>query len=219
MIWYRGVYQMHLDTKVRDGLAKRILECLEQAVPGSEASLRGSLATGQADQYSDIDVLWQVPDDQFQGCTAHIEDILAPVAPIESLRSDIDYQRSDRRRLFFVRFEGLPLFWRLDLNVLAWSLKGDQTYDSSNPAARGDDWSYTESALMNAIGAVKAILRGREEIAVGSLERAYARVGLDMPDLPLRELILHLVGEVAVIDPKQEVLSARIRHLVHEALL
>ena len=56
---------MDLDTKLITGLVDRILSCLEQAVPGSEALLRGSLAGDMADQYSDIDVLWGIPDVSF----------------------------------------------------------------------------------------------------------------------------------------------------------
>ena len=51
---------MDLDTKLITRLVDRILSCREQAVPGSETLLRGSPAGDMADQYSDIDVLWEI---------------------------------------------------------------------------------------------------------------------------------------------------------------
>jgi hypothetical protein len=65
---------------------------------------------------------------------------------------------------------------------------------------------------------VKAHLRGKDEEARQLLVRAYQRVGLDFPDLELRELILNLAGEVRVMDPKTVVLAEDIRNLVLEAL-
>jgi predicted nucleotidyltransferase len=53
---------MQLDTAIRTRLADRIVERLAAAAPGSGAVLRGSLAEQRADQYSDIDVLWDVAD-------------------------------------------------------------------------------------------------------------------------------------------------------------
>ncbi len=193
---------MKLDTAVRDRLAAEILANLERAVPGSVAALRGSLAEGAGDRYSDIDVLWEVPDELFAASVAGVGETLGRVGRVRSLRSDPDFQRSDRRRLFFARFEGVPPFWRLDLDVLARSVGRDLRYDLDNPEARGTDWSLAESALANAVAAVKAHLRGRDDVARQLLERAYRRVGLDAPDLALRELVLGLAGEVAAMDPR-----------------
>ena len=56
---------MNLDPRVRSSLASAVTDALEQAVVGSTAGLRGSLARGGADRYSDIDAFWEVPDSQF----------------------------------------------------------------------------------------------------------------------------------------------------------
>ena len=120
--------------------------------------MRGSLADERADAYSDIDVFWEVPDELFQESVIRIADILSEVHPVESLRLDSDFQNSDRRRLIFIQFEGLPLFWRVDIDILAQSVHRDFEYDLHNPAARGDNWSRTHSALMNTIAAIKALL-------------------------------------------------------------
>ncbi len=178
--------------------------------------MRGSLAANTADQYSDIDVLWEVPDADFEWCVANLEENLSRVRPVASLRSVPEFQNSEKRRLIFVRFESIPLFWRLDLDIFARSIHRDPAYDLNNPNARGSDWSLTESALMNAVAAIKAHLRGKDEEAQQLLVRAYKRVGLDFPDLELGELILELVDEISALDPKLVALAEDIRKLVAE---
>src|SRR5438477_269663 len=49
----------------RDVLAEEIGRELRRRVPASEARLRGSLASGDADEWSDIDIAWVVPDEAF----------------------------------------------------------------------------------------------------------------------------------------------------------
>lgn len=208
---------MNLDARQRKELADRILATLEKAAPGSDAQLRGSLADETADVYSDIDIVWEIRDSFFESRVDNIKDILSKVHPIESLRSEPTFQNSKKRRLFFVRFRDIPLFWRLDLDVLARSIKGDEKYDLNNPDARGDDWSPAESALMNAIASVKAHLRNKDDAARQLLERAYERVGLDCPDLQVGELILRLADNIKSTCPELQGLSGEIEDLVLEA--
>lgn len=208
---------MNLDARQRKELADRILATLEKAAPGSDAQLRGSLADKSADVYSDIDALWEVRDSFFKSRVDNIKDMLSKVHPIESLRSEPTFQNSKKRRLFFVRFRGIPLFWRLDLDVFARSINRDEKYDLNNPDARGDDWSPAESALMNAIAAVKAHLRDKDDAARQLLERAYERVGLDCPNLQVGELILRLADNIKSTNPELRGLSGEIEDLVLEA--
>lgn len=207
---------MNLDTALRTTLTGRILRRLVEAAPGSAAILRGSLAGRRADQYSDIDVLWDVPDRLFQPCVEHIANTLSPIYPIESIRSDLDFQHSAKRRLFFARFADVPLFWRLDLDVFAQSVGRDPSYDVANPAARGTAWSFAESALANAVAAVKAYVRGNEQEAQQILARAYTRIGLAVPQLPLPDLIIQLTDEAPCIDPGTRSFASRIKDLVAE---
>ena len=214
----RGVKQLRLDARIREDLAQRIVARLEKAAPGSTAELRGSLADGGADQYSDIDVFWEVPDVLFQESVAHLPEILYEVQPVESLRSDPDFQNSDKRRLIFVQFEGIPLFWRVDLEIFAESIHKDREYDVHNEDAKGDDWSLTHSALMNTVGAVKALLRNREKEARQGLIRAFERVGLTAPEGSPQELILRLTESIAAMDPAKAGLAHRIQGLCRDAL-
>jgi hypothetical protein len=205
--------QLRFDTEIRDALTQRILSALESAAQGSVAELRGSLASGNADAYSDIDLLWEVPDDVFEMSVNRFGDILSAAHPIESLRSAPDFQNSDRRRLFFVQFQNIPLFWRADIDVLARSVQRDFQYDVNNKAARGNDWSLTHSALMNAIAAVKALLRHEEDEARQLLVRGFERVGLVIPEGDAQELILKLAEGVAAMDVTKAGLARRIVEL------
>jgi predicted nucleotidyltransferase len=195
---------------VRTSLAERVLQALRAAIEGSAAELRGSLAEGRADAWSDIDLVWEVPDERFEAAAACIGDALNRVNPVESLRSAPEFQRSDKRRLLFVQFEGLPLFWRVDIDLFAQSIQRNHTYDRDNEAAWGSDWSLTHSALMNATAAIKALLRGQEEVARGLLERGFARVGLRVPAGTSQELILALAQDVPEMDPAVAGLAHRI---------
>src|SRR5689334_15922144 len=101
---------MNTDVTERSQLAADILTALERTVLGSQAVLRGSLASGSADAYSDIDVLWDVPDAALLSAIEALPRILAAVRPLAALRSDPDYARSLKHRLLFARFEDVPLF-------------------------------------------------------------------------------------------------------------
>lgn len=211
---------MRLDVGPRAALARDLLAALEAAEPGSRALPRGSLAAGRGDPYSDIDLLWEVPDGAFARCVEPptLAATLARVGPVESLRFDPDFRRSAKRRLAFVRFAGLPLFWRLDLDIMARSVGRDEGYDRDNPAARDPaDWSGTESALANAVAAVKAHLRRDDGEARRLLVRAYERIDLTVPDRLLPQLILHLVEEAQRMDPAVAGFAGRIARLVGEA--
>jgi predicted nucleotidyltransferase len=209
---------LHTDPQIRQRVALRLLDALSASVPGSRAVLRGSLARRTADQYSDIDISWEVPDEHFAQALMELNTILSGVQAVESLRFAPEYQKSDRRRLVFIQFRGLPLFWRLDLDIFAISLDGDAQYDSGNPAARGDDWSPTHSALMNAVAAVKALQRGKERLAHQLLQRAFDRVDLPLPDGISQRSIGILCKHIAQSDPTVARLAGRILDLMEEFL-
>lgn len=211
--------KVRLDTRVRWELTQQILLSLRGAFADCRADLRGSLACGTADPYSDIDVLWEVPDSDFQRAIERLPELLSQVQPIESIRTDPDFQKSDRRRLFFVSFEGVPLFWRADIDVLTHSLQGDLTYDLHNEAARGDEWSRAHSALMNAVAAIKALLRGNSTTAGDLVRRGLARVGVDVPSDygDINTLIVTLVRTVRTQDPRLSRLADRVIALYRDA--
>jgi hypothetical protein len=208
---------MNLDIAARANLADRILSHLAEAAPESEALLRGSLAEARADRYSDIDVLWEIPDACFQSCVDNIPAILSRVQPIDSVRSDPDFQNSRKRRRLFIRFEAVPLFWQLNLEVFAKSIQKDQSYDVNNPDARGSEGPpLSESVLANVVATVKAHLRRDDAEALSLLLRAYQCVGLPVPEYELKWLILRLINSVRIIDPKTSFLARKVENLVVE---
>ncbi|MEU6268768.1 hypothetical protein [Saccharopolyspora shandongensis] len=136
--------------------AAAISRALADALPGSRVSLIGSLGAGTGDEYSDVDLAWVVPDGAVPNAADRLGAVLGAVAEVASVRSAPEFQRSALRRLVFVRFRGVPLFWQLDLQIWAAS----HAFDTDVTRASGIDWSLAESAAMNAIGACKAVLRG-----------------------------------------------------------
>ena len=207
---------MRPEAKLRAQLVDRVLSCLGKAVPDSEALLRGSLAGNSADQYSDIDVLWEVPNSHFGSSIDDLKEVLSRVHPVESLRWDPDTQGPERRRLAFVRFKGVPLFWRLDFEIHAKSTNRDREFEPHISKSESSKWSLTESALMNAVAAAKAHLRDNDDEAKQLLLRGYRRVGLSMPRLEPRDLILGLANQVKVMDPKSVALAEKVKKLVSE---
>ncbi|MFI0464808.1 hypothetical protein ACH347_12065 [Saccharopolyspora sp. 5N102] len=149
--------------------ATAISRALVDAMPGSRVPLIGSLGAGTDDEYSDIDLAWVVPDGAVSSAADRLGAALGAVAEVASVRSAPEFRRSALHRLVFARFRGVPLFWRLDLQLWAAS----HAFDADVPRASGTDCSLPESAAMNALGACKAVLRGRPETADGLLSRGF----------------------------------------------
>ncbi|MEV8607748.1 hypothetical protein AB0383_07375 [Amycolatopsis sp. NPDC051373] len=161
----------------RAQLAGAVVTALAVACPGSRTRLRGSLATGTADAFSDIDVEWVVPDGRVPACAADVRAVLERVRLVAAVRTSPDFFHSPQRRLLFVRFAGVPLFWRLDLALREASAVADPGPGDPAVHARDGEWSRASSALANALGAIKAVARGRSAEAAGLLERGFARIG------------------------------------------
>jgi hypothetical protein len=206
------------DRDERDQLATDLLTQLLKAISGAEALLRGSLAEGRADRFSDVDLPWEVPDADFQRAVADLPHTLARVRDVASLRFDPDFQRSAKRRLVFVRFAGVPLFWRVDLDIFARSVGREPGWGRDNSAARGTDWSVAESALANAVAAITAHMRGDDAAAAALLDRAEQRVGLAVANADTRRRILRLVDAITEMNATTAAVAVDIRCLVAEAL-
>lgn len=205
---------LDLNPQLRYDLAMNVIAVLSSAVPGSEAELRGSLAEGSADIYSDIDIRWQLPDASFVDGVTRLNEYLSSIGEVESVRIDPDLQRSEKHRLIYVQMEDVPLFWRVDIEAFAESINKDPSYDLDNELARGVEWSVTRSALMNAVGAIKGLLRNasKDDIQAG-LDRAFIRIGHPVSRHGLRSQILELVSLVEEMDPEQTTIARRIRAL------
>jgi hypothetical protein len=204
-----------LDPAVRAALAEELLLALPAACAGSTARLRGSLAAGTADAYSDIDIAWQVPTADFARCVDGARRTLGRVGPLLSLRCDPDYAAEPGKRLLFAAFRGLPLFWRLDLEVLA-----DEPGAATVPRGDGaDPWSPAASSLANAVAAVKALRRDRPEEARALVERGLRRVGVRIALTGVwRTDVARLVAASVAADPAQQRLASAVEALASELL-
>ena len=193
---------------------------LEALIPGSATALRGSLASGTADPYSDIDLCWVVEDGVFTAAAAAAAALGVTSPSVQAARLDPGLARSDRRRLVFIRLAGAPLFWRVDLDIRARSVAERDDYDEANPAARdATRWSAAGSAIENAAAAIKSSLRDQPGVTGGLLGRGYERIGSAPPaEGGLSELIAGLAESCARLEPQLVSLADEVRE-VAEALL
>jgi hypothetical protein len=211
----RPIVRIDLDlrTERRRAVVSRLVQALSAACGGSEVLVRGSLGADRGDAYSDIDLDWIVQDARFAEALQVFPEALTEIGPILLHRSDRDLQRSMRRRLMYVNFEHLPLFWRVDVDARARSVAADDHFDESNPAARGDDWSLPASVLANAIAAVKAAWRDRPDEARALLERGYGRLRAGPPPPDWRAGVSGLARLAAVCEPGLAALATRVESL------
>lgn len=178
----------------RRSFADHLTHVLGSASPGSRVELRGSIADGTDDEFSDIDLRWTVPRTALGTALGSAPSALGSVAPLLSLRVDPDDLASLERRLLFARFDGVPVWWRVDLEVVTDGPAPDApeaTAESSRRTVGTDGalhvseqvvpWDPYESALNNALAAVKAVGRGRPDQASALLSRGEARITGEPP--------------------------------------
>lgn len=185
---------LDLNPARRSAVVERLGQALFATAPTAKVAVRGSLANGTADHLSDIDLLMTVHGNDFERCLLEVPAAVARVEPVRLFRIDPETLRSPARRLIYVLFRELPLFWRLDLEVTA---------DPPPRAATDSDvpWSLPASALMNAVAAIKALARGDEATAAGLLERGFSRLDLPLGEGPLAKLVLDLAAACAEREP------------------
>jgi predicted nucleotidyltransferase len=189
----------------RDEAAALLMDVLASACPAGEVSLIGSMARpGEADSLSDIDLSWTLPHGERSGQLQSLRPTLQRVGKVESLR--VDPEARPDMRLVFVRFEGWPLWWRLDLEIHAAGLGSVDIRDA-------DPWSPYESACMGVVVTLKALARNRPVAAEDLLALALQR--LDAADVagdwPLR--IDTLLDHIETDSPPTADLVARTRQL------
>lgn len=198
---------------VRTDFTHKLMDALGSSVPESKVRLRGSLATGTADEYSDIDVAWEIPDHYFEDIANILAQTLRSVGRTESLRIDPEFRNGREYRLIFIRFEELPLFWRVDLEIFA-MLARLRVPEPDRLASLPADWSICESALANAVAAIKACCRGRTQEAQQLIERGLARLGHDIEHFDLATAALMLADSAANREPRTAGRATRVRELI-----
>lgn len=203
---------MQLDPADRARRIEQLYQVLAVSSEGSRVELRGSLARGEADQYSDIDLTWHVVAARFGVACNDLVRTLTSIAPVDSLRWDPEIDEA-RRRLAFARFVGDSLFWRIDLEIVA---TGDSMLRVPTPV--DVPWSQTHSALMGAVAAIKALLRGDAAMAAHDVSRGFEKIHIPVPGGSIADQILALVDTIYDADDAWALLAARVRDLHREAL-
>src|SRR5262245_3791197 len=218
--WPPPAADLDLRPERRDKLTGKLLSSLRGWVPGSVAQLRGSLDAGTADDYSDIDICWVVPDPDFTEAVDSLGAALSQCAAVMSLRTDPGFARSARRRVVFARMWHMPSFWRVDIDNRGRSIAAEDGYDVGNPDARSKaGWSAPASAIENAIAAIKAAARGQADTAETLLRRGRERIEHDPGSTAfLAGAITSLADACATQEPRLARMAAEI-HQVADQLL
>jgi hypothetical protein len=182
-----------------------LLDVLAAACSACEVRLIGSMAKPEdEDAFSDIDVRWALPPGQ---ASAHLHSLrltLQRVGTVESLRVDPDVRPDSL--LVFVRFQGWPLWWRVDLEIHSAGL-GSMAIPDADP------WSPHESACMGVIVTLKALARNRPEVAEGLMVRALQRVDATDVAGDWQQRIDTLLDHLATTSPPTADLVSRTRQL------
>jgi hypothetical protein len=190
------VPDVDLHTARRDAVVDRLRVALMSTAGSAQVALAGSLGAASGDAYSDIDIVLTVDADEFAQCLAALPDALGSVQPLRLLRVDPETLPLPDRRVVFALFAGLPIFWRLDLDVHAGSGAGGTTALSELP------WLLPVSALMNGIAAVKAVARHDLPLATTLLRRAFDRIGVKPPTaVGATEQIIQLARACTLAEP------------------
>ncbi len=141
----------------REAAATLLEDVLAAADPAGDVRLIGSMSKpGEADAFSDIDLRWTLPPGQAAGQLHSLRATLQRVGAVESLRVDPGV-RPDWR-LVFVRFQGWPLWWRVDLEVHSAGLGSLGVQDA-------DPWSSHEAACMGVVVTLRPGGRNHQDAA------------------------------------------------------
>ena len=131
-----------------------------------------------------------------------MQQTLDRIQPGRLFRIDPAAPASSYSRLVYVLFRDVPMFWRLDLEII-----GRPPVPSPEAAPFEAAWSLPASALMNALAATKAAARGGDATANELLARAFERLGERLPALGTGERIRALASACKAHDPSLQDLA------------
>lgn len=142
-----------------------------------------------------------MPGESFAAATREAADVVSRARPVVSVRLDPDTRGCGSRRLLFFWFRGLPLFWRLDLEIVSVPPGPDTSGES--------EWSPP----------VKAVCRKQPAEARDLLDRGFARVGAPATTTgDWRRDIAGLAEAAALSEPATRFLADQVRELAEEHL-
>jgi predicted nucleotidyltransferase len=160
-------------TRRRHELATRIVETLAVHPSVQRAELFGSLASGLADQYSDIDIQVVLRGD-LAAFAAQVAELVGTVAPVrEHLREVIPRWSVDQ--FWFVNY---PLFWSVDIRYASDEFRGTSELSFTSPSHGFKLWLL----------AAKRTLRARDTFAMVANVASRPSLRIDAADA-LRPLL------------------------------
>ena len=171
--------------------ANDVLTTLRQHLAPGEVTFRGSLLSGEADEYSDVDlhahVSRQLDQEFFDSQAACLAERFGRL----TVRYDPDYRDDTQAQYLSITFHEMPIFWRLDL-IVASDQESRHKYPDPFP-----EWSVATSAFWNLAWAVKYDRRGKQAsadhyVAVACDKLQTARVAYSTAGV--RALLARLAG-------------------------
>ena len=212
---------LNLDPQQRAKFLCGLKSPLLTVVPRSVVELHGSIATGSADEYSDIDLVWEIPDDQFDATVLCVEETLTAIQSVSAMQFDPLFQASDRRRRIFVHYCNLPLFWQVKLDIMAKSIQKNFDYDTENIYGRPRNRTLpnTYISLMDCIAAIKGLLRQDELLAAHLVSGAFQRIALPVTGVTTHERLLRLVNDIYDADDSMANVAAQVKSLHSRAFV
>ena len=168
-----------------------VLATLQRHLAPAEVTFRGSLLSGDADEYSDVDLHARVRCRLDQELFGSLAACLTERFGRLTVRYDPDYRNDTRAQYLTITLHEYPIFWRLDLVV---------TSDRDSPRKYPDpfpEWSVATSAFWNLVWAVKYGRRGRPEVAADYVAAACDKLQTDrlgFSDDGVRALLVRLAA-------------------------
>lgn len=134
-----------------------ILAVLRRHFAPGRVNFRGSFASGQVDEYSDVDLEVNVQVELTQGFFDSLSACLKKHFGAFSMRFD-PQQKDDRmaQNIMF-NFHDYPVYWRVDLGI-----RSDRHTAHKWPSLF-PEWSVATSAFWNVVWAVKRARRGERD--------------------------------------------------------
>ncbi|MDE3000053.1 MAG: hypothetical protein OXU79_13335 [Gemmatimonadota bacterium] len=130
------------------------IDVLRRHFSPGKVNFRGSFASGQVDEYSDVDLEVNVQVELTQGFFDSLEACLERQFGAFSIRYDPQERHDRMAQNIMVNLHEYPLFWRIELNI-----KSDQDTSQKWPSPF-PDWCVATSAFWNVVWAVKRARRG-----------------------------------------------------------
>ena len=153
--------------------ANDVLTTLQQHLAPGDVTFRGSFLSGDADEYSDVDlhaqVHQQLDEEFFDSLKACLKERFGRL----TVRYDPDYRNDRQAQDLRITLRNFPIFWRIDL-VVASDRKTPRKHPAPFP-----EWSVATSAFWNLVWAVKYSRRGKPEVASDYMAAACDKLQID----------------------------------------